>query len=434
MFCSPIQAELPPSATGDLFLSDFSGDALVHVRSDGSMVETVTHPDLIEPRGITIGPSGDLFVSSQANDSILVFDGNAGYLRQFSHGDLLGPTGSALSPSGRLYVSSFSNDKVVVFETDGNYVTTLSHPDLDGPNCVAFAADGTFLIACGENDQVVRFDGADNHLSTFTGGGLDSPMSVAFATNGHFFVSGGLSNNVVEFDAATQFVASYSVPGFNFVQSIAIDDRGRLHVSNFSDGKITILDEAGNKLTTMTLPSVQNGRGLSFYPVSPAVACRKGTVDMQNGFPASIFLLNGSAGDRERRLSVSASSPFSFGLLDPPGNPTPGNLLYVTYAMIGENQDFDRAPFPRNAGMTCFKTPVTGGNAVTVFNTLGMEPLIGTPMVAGTPSGPGAIFQAPRLAMGHVGRTVTVFSIVPDRRAHRGRIGITNAIVFTVTP
>lgn len=427
-------AELPPGSTGDLFLSDFNGDALVSVRSDGSAVVTTSHPDLDDPRGISMGSDGALYVSSQGKSRILVFDRDLNYLRQFTHPDLLGPTGSAFGPTGRLYVSSFLNDRVVVFETDGTHVKTIQHADLDGPNCVAFAGDGSFLVAAGEGDQVVGFDASDNYSTTFTGGGLDSPMSIAFATSGHFFVSGGLSNNVVEFDASRQFVASYSVPGFSFVQSIAVDDAGRLFVSNFLDGNVTILNGDGTKVATIGLPGVSNGRGLAFDQVSVAEGCRKGTVDMLNGFPASIFRINGSTGDRARRLTVSAANPLSFELVEFPGNLTPGNFPYVTYAALGENRDVDATPFPRNAGSTCFATPVTGGASLTVFNTLGSESAIGVPIVPGTPFGPGVFFQVPRLNAGQAGRTVTLFSVVADRRALRSRIGITNAIVVEIVP
>lgn len=421
---------LPVTSAGDLYLSDWFQNRLVRIGSDGSTIDFLTIPNLVRPRGITMGPSGEMYVSSESRDRVLVLDASATTTDEITHADLLEPTGSALSPAGELYVSAYSTDKVLVFALDGTYLRTLSHPSLDGPNCVAFAPDGHLLVAGGESDNVVEFDTNDAYVADFTAGGLDSPMSIAFDIAGGFYVSGGLSNNVVQFDAGRAFVQSIVRPGFSLVQSLAIDDLGRLWVSNFSTNAMVVYDPGLGTSSIVTVIGGMNARGLAFAKVPPKVACRKGTVDARNGYPKSIFTLNGGKGDGERKMVISASAPLSFELATYPG--AMPQIPYITFAWPRENRDQDATPFPRGSGTTCFPTPVTGGSSLVLFDTLGLVEIVGPAKVPGTPPGPGTILSVPRLNASAVGRTLTLFTVVPDRKAWRSGIGISNAVVVEI--
>jgi DNA-binding beta-propeller fold protein YncE len=421
---------LPLRATGRMYVSSFGSNEVKVFDRDGSYLSSFTGPDVAGTRGIVATSDGRLFVSGEASNRISVFDVNGTPLGSFTAPGLSGPTGGAISPDGRYFVCSFNDDAIYSFSLDGTFLARWTPPGLDGPNCIAFLLDGTSFVSSALNDRVLHLDANGAVLADFTGGGLDSPMSVSFDFAGRLFVSGGLSNNVVVFDTSGSFLFALTHAAMSVPQGVAFDERHHLFVSNFSTHDVIEFDAQLAYLRTISAPGTSLARSIAFERLPLHVALRRGNTRGPNGIVQDVLRINAQTGNHHREVVAAAGGALSFALDDYPGAGG-GPFRYVVYALARENGPADATALPRGVGDFCFATPITGGSAITVFNTLGREARIGSPVVAGTPLGPGEIFTHPRVRPGLAGRTFTIQGIVPDCCSALPA-SITNALVLRI--
>ncbi len=273
---APAVALLPPTQTGDLYVTNFSGNNIAVYDSAGVYQRTLLPAGLTQPRGIAFAPDGRFFVASQQGNQVFVFDENEVHTGAFAptapDPALNGPTGLAISNDGSLlYVSSFNNDSVFVFDLDGNYLRDFGHADLNGPNCVAFDSTGNFYISSALNANVLKFDANEQHIVTFTSLGAISPMSIARNTSDELYVSGGGSSNIVKFDTNGNVLDVITHPDLPATQGIAFDDAGHFFSSSFSQPNILEFDENDDYVRTITDPTnLSVPRSLAFARVKPA--------------------------------------------------------------------------------------------------------------------------------------------------------------------
>jgi DNA-binding beta-propeller fold protein YncE len=427
---SSAETPLPILAGGRMYVSSFGSSEVKTFDRDGTYLSSFGAPGLSGTRGISVSSGGRLFVSGETSNRIDVFDLDGNPLSNFTAPGLAAPTGSAISPDDHLCVCSFSTNSIFVFGLDGSYVRTITPPGLSGPNCIAFLPDGSSFVASALNDQVLRLDPNGQLVSTFTGGGLDSPMAVAFDPIGRMFVSGGLSNNVVAFDPAGNYLFSVTDPAMNTPQGVAFDDRGHMFVSNYVGNDLLEFDSNMSFLRTITGPGVNIPRSIAFERLAPHLACRLGNVQASDGYPMDVLAVNGSAGNYHRIVNAPTGGPLAFSLAAYPGA-SEQPFRYVVFAVRREAGPADPRPLPLGLGETCFPTPITGGTAYTAFNTLGHTSRLGSPVVPGTPLGPGTIFTVPRLRPGLAGLRFTFQGIVLECCAGRPA-SPTNAVVIRI--
>jgi hypothetical protein len=70
----------------------------------------------------------------------------------------------------------------------------------------------------------------------------------------------------------------------------------------------------------------------------------------------------------------------------PPGGPHPAP--FVLYAWLQYPDDEDVTPHPKNLGVVCFPTAMTGGapQPKKIWNNIGKQPLLGTPSYPSSPA------------------------------------------------
>ena len=159
-------------------------------------------------------------------------------------------------------------------------------------------------------------------------------------------------------------------------------------------------------------------------------AARYGTVNAGVGSLTDVVFLNGSAGDTKRVYRAGLRDQLTLSVEAPPAGPAVAP--FVLYVWIGEPDD-DRVimPQPRNLGLMCFGSPMTGGiQPERIWNNLGHRRVLGSPdrNSEPAPSGVFDVVQGARYPL-----TATIQGFIADRgSAADGPLSITNAIVLHV--
>ena len=152
---------------------------------------------------------------------------------------------------------------------------------------------------------------------------------------------------------------------------------------------------------------------------------------------ADVLLVNGTAGDAERVVTVTTGEAIRLELAAPPSRPAPQTSRHVTYAWIGEPDplDISRQAFgPVLLGWTAFPTPLVGGppQPVRLWNRFGHEPLLGAPDF---PSGlaPTELFFLP--GGRQTPATVTFQGYIEDDNAAIPEgVSVTNGVTLRIVP
>ena len=260
-------AELPPTATGVFYVSDFVNDRVVVYGADGSLLRSFSAPGLDGPRGIVVTDDGRIFVASQLTNQVHVFSRQESPLATFGAPELASPTGMAIGPTGELYVSSFSNARVCVFGMDGVYQRMVTAPGFTTPNCVAFDADGNMYAASALAAQIFKWDAAEQFLMSFGAAApyfLSSPMGIARDESGVLHVAGGASDNILRFATDGTTLGEISHPDLTGPQGVAFDERGHMFSSSFYQDNVVEFDAQGNYVRTITDGALRIPRSIAF--------------------------------------------------------------------------------------------------------------------------------------------------------------------------
>ncbi|MFT5151511.1 MAG: streptogramin lyase, partial [Planctomycetota bacterium] len=368
-------ALLPPQHTGLYYVSGSSSHNVGEYAPDGSLLRIITAPLLQGPRGIAVDEHGSLVVNCAGSDTILVFDLEGTQLRTISHPDLTQGTGIARSADGRWYIGNFSPGRVVVFDNDWNYLETITTSGLNGVNCVSFDDDGSFAVTNASNAQVHRFDAAHQPLGVINHSSLSSPMSIAKDSSGAHFVSNGGNGRITKFDANWSYVMTFGLGVLSAPQGVVIDEHDELTITNFSASTVHRYGNDGVLRGSFPLTGITTGRNLC-WQTSPYALARLGSVDSAAGLPVRTLTANGQTGDALGRMTLTKTTPLRIEMLAPPAGPAAAGL--VLYARIGEPTPFESNDLPRGYGLFSFETPLSGGQPMTLINSVGQEALLGT--------------------------------------------------------
>lgn len=421
---------LPPARTGNLYVSGFSSHNVGEFDKLGNLVRTMTHSTMRSPRGVAVEADGTVVVVVQTNSRILRMAPDGTLLQTITHPDLTSGTGISRSPSGEWYVGSFSPGRVVVFDAAWNYLRTLVEPGMDGVNCVSFdsSASGAFAVTAAISNRVYRFDAGLGLVGTVSHPNMASPMSIADDSAGAHYVSQGSSGRVIKFDANWAPLMSIGVGTLAAPQGIAVDANDVLWVSSFSTPLVHRFDTTGSVLGSFSLASVVTGRNMA-WQTSSAMLAREGTVGLGVGPVAQpVLTVAGQVGDAVRRVTLTAGQPFDVALAAPVSGP--GLPLFVLWASLGEPGPGDVFELPLGMGPMAFAPPFAGGSPVTLANGFGLAPLLGSGLLPAT-GAPQTVLSMP------AGLGFPLVATVQGWIADAGSAGglpysITNAVVVEV--
>jgi len=162
----------------------------------------------------------------------------------------------------------------------------------------------------------------------------------------------------------------------------------------------------------------------------PEVAARFGTVDAAGDGLSDVLRINGSAGNRKRRCTISAGAPLTLTMDVPPAGPNPAP--FALYAWVGENETSDLAPQPFGLGTMCFPTILSGGDPqpYRIWNNIGKNLWLGTPHFP-SEAAPSIVVSAPGGWLHPITVTLQGF-ILDDGSAANKPASITNAVILKV--
>lgn len=117
--------------------------------------------------------------------------------------------------------------------------------------------------------------------------------------------------------------------------------------------------------------------------ILPLIACANGTTNLGAGAIFSPLRVNGDDGGANRTAVVSRLSFFNISLLQPPSGPN--GSTYVLFVIPGTPTAAAENPY--NLGTTCFPTLFQNMYPGVLFDTFGLTPFIGLPLLnaTGTP-------------------------------------------------
>lgn len=372
---------LPPSDTGNLFISGFGSHNVGEFLKDGTLVRTFTHSTMIQPRGLAVEVDGTIVVVVQQNARVLRFAPDGTLVQTITHPDLTSGTGISRAPNGNWYVGSFSPGRVVIFDASWNYVSTVTNAAMNGVNCVSFDSDGSgaFAVTAAFTGEVFRFDAQHQLVGTVTHPNMVSPMSIASDSTGARYVSQGGSGRVIKFDAAWNPILEIGGGSLPAPQGVAIDENDVLAISTFAGNAVFLYDTAGNQLGSWTLTNVLIGRNIA-WQTSPLMIARAGAVGTGvSADPEPVLTVSGQTGDGAHRVYLATTDVFDI-TLQPPAQSVLAPL-FVLYAQLGEPGLAAVVDLPLGIGPMAFAPPFVGGAPLTLANNIGLEQLIGVGVV-----------------------------------------------------
>ncbi len=148
-----------------LFITEFSGDRIVHCRPDGRVVtrfgETGTGPgQLLGPQYITDDGKGYLYVTDQGNRRIAKYDYEGNFILSFGKetamfGGIGEPTGIQ-AYNDFIYVADKRKQRLTVFDESGNFIKSIDSSFLRSPEGIAVYREGELIVS--DESQVVLFE------------------------------------------------------------------------------------------------------------------------------------------------------------------------------------------------------------------------------------------------------------------------------------
>ncbi len=245
-----------------------SGDPYEAGRVSLPPQKVVTHPEMVNPRGVAVAPDGSLYVSDIGANRIFHFDSQGNLLGSWGQsgsseaepappGAFSEPWGVAVGPDGSVYVADTWNHRVQKFTAEGEFVTAWGYfgqgeaPDAFwGPRDVAVDAQGRVFVSDTGNKRVVIFD-ADGQPLSQTTAGFDEPVGIALSPDGALFVADTWNRRVVRLDASLEGIytpaGEWPIEGW-YGQSL--DNKPYLTV--LSDGRVALTDPEGFRILLFT--------------------------------------------------------------------------------------------------------------------------------------------------------------------------------------
>ena len=269
---------------GDLYVADSSNNRILHIASDGSVInEWGTFADVstgnappgtfFEPWGVAIGPDGSVYVTDTWNNRVQKFSRDGNPIKMWgqfgqpspdapgSENSFWGPRGIAVDSDGRVFVADTGNKRIVVFDSNGNYLTEFGSGgfdpgQFDEPVGIAIGSDGTAYVTDTWNQRIqsfVRIESGDGSVSFepllqwdvngWFGQSLDNKPFIAVDANSHVFVTDPEGYRVIEFTSSGEFVRTWGDFGegleqFGLPSGIAVDSQGYVWVTDAANKRI----------------------------------------------------------------------------------------------------------------------------------------------------------------------------------------------------
>ncbi len=306
------------SARGTLYATVSDLDQVVEIDCDGTILDTLSHGNLVTPYGLAVGTWGELYVTGWVSDSVFVFDREGTFLKSMGSLTISGGAGLEVGPDGHLLACSSNSEQIKEYDASGTFLRNVTNTTIEAPRDLTTSPWGTTVVGTWSGEvQEIDEDGTILHATT----GHSAPQAVAFGPDGLLYAA-----------------------NISYIQMFTLDETG------FTDeGEFVSLSFGGGSIT-----------GLAFAP-QRFTAVIKGQLLNDTG----VLKINETA-----ELSIGPGgfhtmlSPNPDGLLDPIMRDFVGSGPDVPHPVSTKKRRINAFMVPRNAatnGIVSLKLDLKGG-------------------------------------------------------------------------
>jgi uncharacterized protein (TIGR03663 family) len=243
-------------------------------------------PQLIEPKGVAVGPDGRVYVSEGRANRVTVFnaDGTIGAAwgrAGAGDGEFNEPWGIAVGPTGEVYVADTWNHRIQKFSGDGRFLTAwggladVNNRDPQsapgrfwGPRSIGIGRDGLIYVTDTGNKRIQVFDANGQYVRMFGSAGAEPGQfnePVGLAIDGDALVVADAWNaRVQRLDRNGTPISSIPIQGWENKgvpnkPYIAVGPDGALYVTMPERGEVQRISPSG-QITPLSRPSDRANR------------------------------------------------------------------------------------------------------------------------------------------------------------------------------
>jgi sugar lactone lactonase YvrE len=286
---------------GTLVVADTSGDRIVILKTDGTIVRSFdvrrsTSPAAdTGPIAVAVDHAGTIFATDSSTSQVVRINPTTGPTKLWGgYGEQRGmfyyPTGIVTSPSGLVYVVDGANSRIERFTTDGVFKGTWGKAGsvantLAAPDGVAADSHGTIYVvdnvynrlqvrsSGGSVEAVLGYSGRVKDQKGQALGQFYSPHGIAIDSQGAIYVADSLNSRIqilAPRGPIGQVGSEGTGPGrLELPEDVAIDRTGTIYVTDAFQNRIEKYSKSGKFLSQFG--SFGSGTGQFNYPTGIAV-------------------------------------------------------------------------------------------------------------------------------------------------------------------
>jgi hypothetical protein len=241
-----------PDTDGGFYVVSFAGNEVVKFSLNGTLRRSLRGglEGLNHPFDMTVNPKLGLFITEFSGDRIVHCTPDGRVLSRFGgtgtgEGQLLGPQYITDDGKGYLYVTDQGNGRVSKFDYEGNFILTFGDgpgaPErLDQPTGI-LAADDLVYVADKQRAAILVYDESGNFIRSVTSSYLEQPEGLSLYSEGKILVAE--EKEVLIFDVELEVFSPIAIPdGISAkVLSAARDVNDNLLLADFNQDRVSML-------------------------------------------------------------------------------------------------------------------------------------------------------------------------------------------------
>lgn len=245
---------------GHIIVADTGNGRLVILDAGGHVLQVVRRGGAAFQQPFAVAALGSqVVVLDSARGSLDVLNDNGGFVRELMHsGDLVDARGLAVGPHGQIYVANPRSNSILVLSNQGKVERTFAPPlgaapgAFNQPSDVAVAADGTIYVLDNQNNRIEALSPGGQFLKQWPAPASDTVLSVHVLP----LPKGG----VLASDPAAALLV-YPAGGGQPVRHVIAAPANQSStatvpqgLSLMPDGRLLVTDARGGRLFVMRLP------------------------------------------------------------------------------------------------------------------------------------------------------------------------------------